>query len=225
VGDHDDRDRRDHHLPAHGALGARLIATATGDSATTLAVLFVAEALAWAGVPAIGAGGMAAAGALASQGVLRLSSVIVVATIGAEVGALAGWWIGNRGARAGLEGEHRGRFADRRERALAGGEKIADRWGPLMVFFLPSWVSGALGMHFRTFAAWNVLAAFAWVVAAGVGAYGVGTAASGGSFRDSVTPMGFAIVAGFGLVLLFVFQRRRRSSPAGEERSSAQTRA
>jgi membrane-associated protein len=139
-----------------------------------LLALFVAEALAWAGVPAIGAAGMGAAGVLASQGSLDLWAVLIVGSAGAEVGALAGWWIGRRVAQAGLD--RPGRFAARRNQALGAGERFAQKWGRLVVFFVPSWVSGALGMPFRQFALWNVPAAFLWMVATGLAAYGVGSA-------------------------------------------------
>jgi membrane protein DedA with SNARE-associated domain len=186
-------------------------------------VLFVAEALAWAGVPAIGAGGMAAAGALASQGTVHLWSVIVVGTLGAWLGGLCGWWIGRRVARAGLDHD-RGHFAERRTKALGAGEKLAQRWGPLMVFFVPSWVSGGLGMQLRPFAAWNLAATLVWVIVAGLGAYGVTSAASGGSLSNSVLPLLVAVLAAAALVAAFVHVRRRRGaprSPASEERSSA----
>jgi membrane protein DedA with SNARE-associated domain len=64
----------------------------------------------------------------------------------------------------------------KRARALAAGERFEGRWGRLVVFFVPSWVSGALGMGFRRFAVWNFFAAFTWTLVAGLGAYGIGSA-------------------------------------------------
>jgi membrane protein DedA with SNARE-associated domain len=184
-----------------------VVATATADNWITFAVLFVAEALAWAGVPAIGAAAMGAAGLLAQQGQLHLWAVILVGTVAAEVGGVVGWGVGYRVARAGLD--RSGRFADRRARALEGGEHFAARWGPLVVFFVPSWVSGALGMTLRQFAVWNLLVAFLWVLGAGLGAYGIGSAASGDHLRESVRPL-LVAAAAFALIGYGIVRARRR---------------
>jgi membrane protein DedA with SNARE-associated domain len=184
-----------------------VLSTAMRDRWTTYAILFFAEALAWAGVPAIGAAAIGAAGVLASQGDLHLWAVLVVGTAGAEVGALAGWQLGYRVTRAGLD--RPGRLAERRDRALEGGERFMERWGGLIVFFVPSWVAGGLGMPFGRFALWNVPAAFLWTLTAGLGAYGVGSAASGGSLVSSLAPLLVAAAAAATIVFLFVHWRRR----------------
>jgi membrane-associated protein len=145
------------------------------DSASTIVAVFLAETLSWAGVPAIGAAAIGAAGALASQGLVPLWAVVVAGTVGAELGSFVGWWLGRRVSRAGLDSSGPGK----RARALAAGERFELRWGRLVVFFVPSWVSGALGMRFRQFAVWNFLAATVWTVVAGLGAYGIGSAVAG----------------------------------------------
>jgi membrane protein DedA with SNARE-associated domain len=202
-----------------------LLATATENAATTFVVLFFAEALAWAGVPAIGAAAMATAGVLASQGTVHLWAVVVVGTAGSWVGGLAGWQIGHRTAWAGLQREEPGRFAARREKALDTGERFEKRWGRLMVFFVPSWVSGALGMPFGQFARWNVLAALLWVMCAGLGAYGIGSAASGNGLLHSLLPILIAAGAAAALILLYVRWRRRRDSTALTAAMAGQTAA
>jgi membrane-associated protein len=183
----------------------------TAAMPVALLALFVAEALAWAGVPAIGAAAMGAAGVLASQGSLDLWAVLIVGTAGAELGALGGWDIGRRVAQAGLD--RPGRFAERRRQALETGERVAQRWGRLLVFFVPSWVSGAIGMPFGQFAVWNVPAAFLWMIAAGLGAYGVSSAVSGGSLLDSLVPLLLAAAAFVSLALVLVRRHRRHGSP------------
>ena len=184
-----------------------LLATATRDEWWTLPALFLGEALAWAGVPAVGAAAVGAAGALASQGELHLWAVVVVGTAGAWVGGLVGWQIGFRVARAGLDKP--GRLAGRRAQALHEGERVARRWGRLMVFFVPSWVSGAMDMPFGQFARWNALAALLWVTAAGLGAYGIGSAVSGGSLGGILVPLLIAAAALAAIVVAFVWWRRR----------------
>jgi membrane protein DedA with SNARE-associated domain len=166
-----------------------LLAAATADRATTFLAVFLGEALSWAGVPALGAAAVGAAGALASQGVVHLWAVVVVGTIGAELGSFVGWWLG-------------------RAQALATGARFAERWGPLMVFFVPSWVSGALALEFRRFAAWNLAAAFLWTLGAGLGAYGIGTAVSGGGLVDSALPL--VIAAAALAAIAFLMLRRHR---------------
>ncbi len=187
---------------------AFLLATATADRPTTFLAVFLGEALSWAGVPALGAAAVGAAGALASQGTVELWAVVVVGTIGAELGSFVGWWLGRRMARAGTRGS--GRTAQRRAQALATGAHFADRWGPLMVFFVPSWVSGALALEFRRFAAWNLAAAFLWTLGAGLGAYGIGTAVSGGDLLDSALPLVIAVAA-LATIVLLVLRRHRRA--------------
>jgi membrane protein DedA with SNARE-associated domain len=190
-----------------------LLATSTADKPTTFLILFFGQVLSWAGVPALGAAAMGTAGVLAHKGVVHLWAVLVVGTIGAELGGMAGWWLGNRIARLNLDGD--GRFAGRRRNALATGERFADRWGRFMVFFTPSWVPGALGMPFGQFARWNLAAAALWNIGAGLSAYGVASAVGGGSLLDSVPPLVIAVLA---LIAIFVLglhhHRRRRGATA-----------
>ena len=201
-----------------------LLATATADKATTFLGLFAAQMAAWAGIPAIGAAAAGAAGALASQGTLHLWAVLVVGTAGAEVGSLGGWWVGRRIARAGLDGEEGS--AGKRRQALAAGEKVEQRWGRLIVFFVPSWVSGALGMSFRQFATWNLLAALLWNVGAALAAYGVASAASGHSFPRVVVPLVVAAAAAWATARMFrAFRRRHPHSHKGAGVSGGQPRA
>jgi membrane protein DedA with SNARE-associated domain len=178
-----------------------LLAAGTADKASTFLWLFVAQALAWAGVPAVGAAAAGAAGALASQGTLHLWAVLVVGTAGAEVGSIVGWWMGRHIARAGLDRE--GRLIERRKKALDAGEKIAHKWGRLIVFFVPSWVSGAMGMSLRQFAIWNLLAAFLWNIGAALAAYGIASAASNKPAPDILIPLliGIALLGTIFLVL------------------------
>ena len=191
------------------------MAAATADKATTYLVVFFAQMASWAGVPALGAATAGAAGALAKQGTLHLWAVVVVGTAGAEIGSLGGWWFGNRAARAGLDAE--GGSKSRRA-ALDAGEKIERKWGRLIVFFVPSWVSGALGMRFRQFATWNLLAALVWNVGAMMAAYGIASAVSGGSLWEILIPIAIALAAGW--VTTRIFRSYRRHHPRHAKRPS-----
>ena len=190
-----------------------LLATTMANKAVTFLGLFTAQALSWAGVPALGAAAAGAAGALASQGELHLWAVIAVGTAGAEAGGVLGWWIGHRVTRAGLtpnpddgsavdrsavEGDasrHEGRFTQRRRAALAAGEKVERKWGRLIVFFVPSWVSGALGMPVRQFAFWNLISAILWNVGASLASYGLASAVSGASLTKILIPLAIGVAA------------------------------
>ncbi len=197
-----------------------LVATSTANRATTFLGLFAAQVLSWAGVPALGAAAAGAAGALASQGTVHLWAVLVVGTAGAEVGSLAGWWLGHRVARAGTD--RHGRFTDKRKKALDAGGKIEEKWGRLIVFFVPSWVSGALGMPIRQFAIWNLLAAALWNVGAALASYGVASAASNRSAAHILIPLviGLAALAAI-FVILRAFSRRRRHAGQAPVRPGA----
>ncbi len=188
-----------------------LLAASTAASPWTFLALFTAQALSWMGVPALGAAA-GAAGALAHQGTVELWAVLVVGTAGAEVGSLGGWWIGYRVARAGLgpddaapDSNASGKpLNDRRRKALAAGEKVARRWGRLMVFFVPSWVPGALGMPIRQFAFWNFFAALGWNIGAALTAYGIASAAYGDAALHFLVPLAIGLVT---LAAIFVVLR------------------
>ena len=100
---------------------------------------------------------------------------------------------------------------------LAKGEEVFERWDRMIVFFVPSWVSGALGMPLGRFAAWNLLAALLWTIGAGLGAYGLLEAASGGTFVRSILPILLAAAAAGGIVLLL----RRRRGARGDQPADA----
>jgi membrane protein DedA with SNARE-associated domain len=132
---------------------------------------------------------------------------------------MVGWWLGNRVARVGLDEQsgspgQEGRFAAKRRKALDAGEKVEHKWGRLIVFFVPSWVSGALGMRFRQFAVWNLLAALLWNVGASLAAYGVASAASGKSAIHIIVPLlvGGAALASIYFILRTLRRRRHRTA-------------
>jgi len=179
-------------------------------------VVFALMVLSFAGIPAIGAVVVGWASVLASQGKLNIVAVIIVALIGAEVGGLTGYGVGARWGRRLLE--RPGRYQDRRQRLVAGGEKIFAKWGWLAVFFISTIVCGMLKMRRRQFAVWNFVDAAVYVLAVGPAAYGAGKAASGEHDWGSLGPLvaGLAIGAGCGvLAARYLRNHRGRGSPAG----------
>lgn len=135
-------------------------------------ILFAAVAASWIGIPIVGAGVLAAAGVLASDGEMSIWLVIAVASLAAEIGGYAGYLLG---ARAGdLLSDGRGPWPRQRRRAIVTGARVYRRWGRFGVFITPTFVSGALQMEQRAFLFWNALAALASTSVTAFGAYGVG---------------------------------------------------
>jgi undecaprenyl-diphosphatase len=180
----------------------------------TLLVVFAAQVLGWAGFPAVATSVLAAAGALASQGQIGLWPVLIAGIAGAEVGGAIGWWIGqefaNRPPREGRDG----RWAKRSREALRSGRELEQRVGGPMVLFVPSWVSGGLGLGFRRFLAWNLVAGTLWTASSVLGAYGIGSAISNGTFSQTVVPLAIAALALALIVVAFLRRRRHRAASA-----------
>jgi membrane protein DedA with SNARE-associated domain len=138
------------------------------------AILFVGVAVSWIGIPILGGAALATAGVLAGDGELNVWLVIGVAAAGAWTGGYAGHALGTRAGAA--LANRPGRWHPQRRRALAAGERLYGRWGPLAVFLTPTWVSGALRMPRKSFLIWNGIAALVSTVVTTFGAYAIATA-------------------------------------------------
>ena len=177
-------------------------------------VLYIGVAASWVGIPIIGAGVLAAAGALASEGDLNLWIVLAVATVAAWTGGYVGFLLGIRAGD--VLSERPGRWHRERRQAMIVGERVYRRWGRLAVFVTPTWVSGALRMPRNTFLVWNAFAAIVSTCIATLGAYGIGAAVLGKlSARQGTIAL---VIAGLTLAAVAVgVLRRRRSRPSGEQ--------
>ena len=177
-------------------------------------ILYFGVAASWVGVPVVGAGVLAAAGVLASEGELNLWLVIAVASFAAWTGGYVGYLIGARAGDA--VSERPGRWQRQRQHAIARGSRFYRRWGRFAVFVTPTWVSGALQMPRNRFLVWNALAAILSTCIATLGAYGIGTAILGqlsarrGTIALAVAAVTLATVA-IGIL------RHRRSPPTEEQ--------
>lgn len=182
-----------------------MIAAVPQTGAGGYLVLFLAVGVSWVGVPLVGAGVLAAAGVLASEGELNLWLVILVATAGAWSGGYVGYLLGRASGDA--LAQRPGIWHHHRRRTMRAGERVYRRWGRIAVFVTPTFVSGALKMPKRTFLGWNALAALASTSIGALGAYGIGAAVVGNlSARNGVWAL---VVAGLALALATVFTIRR----------------
>jgi membrane protein DedA with SNARE-associated domain len=170
------------------------------------AVLFVAVAASWAGVPFIGAAVAGAAGLAASQGQLDLAAVIIVATAAGEVGGLIGYDIGYRWGRELLE--RPGKHQERRQTMMADAERAYAKWGGLAVFLTPAILSGTAKMRHGRFAFWNVIASFGFALSVTASAFGIGKLATGHHTAHDVVVL--LVGLGAAVLIMVVFLRHRR---------------
>lgn len=171
-------------------------------------ILYLAVAASWIGVPIVGAGVLAAAGVLASEGELSIWLVMAVAIVASWTGGYVGYLLGAHAG--GVMAGRPGRWWRQRRRAIAAGERVYRRWGRLAVFVTPTWVSGALRMPRNTFLVWNAFASIASTCIAALGAYGIGATVIGQvQTRRGILALAAAAlaVAAVGLAV----QRRRRA--------------
>jgi membrane protein DedA with SNARE-associated domain len=185
-------------------------ATASGSTSWQYALLFVAVAASWAGVPFVGATVAAAAGVAASQGQLDLAAVILVATAAGELGGLVGYDIGFRWGRELLD--RPGKHQARRQNLMAMGERAYAKWGGLAVFLTPAIVSGTAKMRHGRFAFWNLIASLGFAISVTASAYGVGRFASGHHTAHDLLVLLLGLGAGALIVIAFV--RRHRHARA-----------
>jgi membrane protein DedA with SNARE-associated domain len=193
-----------------------LAATGSSESGGFLAylVLFALVTLGWAGIPGIGATVLGAATALASQGRLNITAVLVVAVIAVEVGGMTGYSVGVRWGRALLS--HPGPFLARRQRVLTAGEAMYAKWGRLAVFFTPCMVSGIAKMKYSQFVVWNLLAGTTYVLSVGLTVYGAGKVTTGNHDLAGVGSLIAGVAVGVAAFLLGRrYYRRRKARRAG----------
>jgi membrane protein DedA with SNARE-associated domain len=148
-----------------------------------LYLLFALVMLESFGVPLPGETALVAAGVLASQGVLTIWEVIVVAAAAAIVGDNVGYLLGRYGGRKLI---NRWEFVERyAERALPPSERFFDKHGPKAVFFgrfiavlrvTAAWLAGLSHMQWWRFFAWNAAGGIIWATGVSLLAYWAGKA-------------------------------------------------
>lgn len=171
--------------------------------------VFALMVLSFAGVPAVGAAVVAWGAVLASQGKLNIFWVLTVAALGAEVGGIAGYEIGDRWGRRLLE--RPGLWQERRRRAITRAEAVYAKWGRLAVFFTSTIISGILRMKYSQFLVWNFVVGAVFVLSVRQAAYGVGKASASQQDAASLSALlaGLAIAAGCAMLAVRYYRRRR----------------
>ncbi len=183
--------------------------------------LFLLVAAESSGIPVPGETALIAAAVLASQGMMVLWEVLVVAAVAAIVGDNIGYWIGREGGRTLLLRWRVTRTSA--QRLLPPGERFFRRHGPKTVFFarfiaglrvVAAWIAGITHMHWATFLKWNALGGIVWAFGYGLLAYFFGKA-----LVDAVSTYGLVagVVIAVVVVAAFVgfrYWRRRRARAA-----------
>jgi membrane protein DedA with SNARE-associated domain len=192
------------------AVAVAAASSAEAYGAWAYLAVFALMALTFVGVPAIGAAVVGWAAVLASQGKLNIWWVLIVAALGAEVGGIGGYHIGERWGRQLLQ--HPGPWLERRQNAVTRAEALYAKWGRLAVFFTPTIVSGLLKMKYSQFLVWNFAVGAVYVLSVGPAAYGVGKVSASEQDAGSLAALliGLAIAAGC-IVLAARYYRRRRA--------------
>jgi hypothetical protein len=129
---HRESTSHDRLMPASAAMpAAPLIAALAHAGVGAYLILYLAVAASWIGIPIVGAGALAAAGVLASDGELNIWLVILVAWVAASTGGYVGYWLGQRAG--GVVTDRDGRWQRERRQAMASGTSIYRRRGRLAV--------------------------------------------------------------------------------------------
>jgi membrane protein DedA with SNARE-associated domain len=183
--------------------------------------LFLLVAAESSGIPVPGETALIAAAVLASQGMMVLWEVLVVAALGAIIGDNIGYWIGREGGRTLLLRWRVTRTSA--ERLLPPGERFFRRHGPKTVFLarfiaglrvVAAWIAGITHMHWATFLTWNALGGIVWAFGYGLLAYYFGKA-----LVDAISTYGLVAGVVIGVVVLaafvgFRYWRHRRARAA-----------
>lgn len=170
--------------------------------------LAAASAASWIGVPGPGEPLLIAAGILAAKNKLDITSVLLVAWASAAGGGVGGWLVGMKFGRRLLSAK--GPLYSFRQGAMARGDAVFKRYPVLAVVLTPSWVAGIHRVGAALYLPVNALAALAWAVGIGLGAYYAGP-----PVIDVVADMGWALggaLLALIAVAIGVEVRRRRHS-------------
>jgi membrane protein DedA with SNARE-associated domain len=163
----------------------------------------------WIGVSGVGEAALIAGGIAAAHGKIDISSILFVAWVGAMAGGVAGWLVGIKGGRALMTRE--GPLYRLRMRLLRRGDRLYERRRMLAVYLTPSPMAGIAGMRFSRFIVANAVAALAWVLLVGLGAYFAGPSVA--EWLGDLSAFVLVLIVAAAAVSLLARWRWRRAHP------------
>jgi membrane-associated protein len=177
--------------------------------------LAAAAAASWIGVPGPGEPVLIALAVFAARHNFDITSVVVVAFLGAAGGGLVGWVIGLKAGRRVLTA--RGPLHRTRLKALARGDEVFSRHPVLGILLTPSVLAGIHRVRPAVYISTNLVSAAVWAAGIGYGAYFIGP-----PIVDLVNDLG--LVTGIALAVLVVgtlaagvIRRRRQDEQPGAQ--------
>jgi membrane protein DedA with SNARE-associated domain len=162
----------------------------------------------WIGLPGPGEPLLIAAGILAADHKLDITSVLLVAFAAAWTGGVAGWLVGLKVGRRLLTAP--GPLRALRQRMLASGDEIFKRYVAIAIFLAPSFAAGIHRVRTPAYLWWNTFWAVLWTVGIGLGSFYAGP-----PIVDLVADIGWVSLGGLALLVLAVVAltlRRRRAA-------------
>jgi membrane protein DedA with SNARE-associated domain len=134
--------------------------------------LATASGASFFGLPGPGEPVLIAAAVSAARHHLDITSVVVVAFLGAGAGGILGWLAGLGAGRTLLT--RRGPLHKQRLRLLERGDALFARYTAVAIFLTPSWMAGIHKVGVVKYNVINAVIAAAWAAGIGISAYFVG---------------------------------------------------
>jgi membrane protein DedA with SNARE-associated domain len=185
----------------------------------TYPVLLLLVLLESLGVPLPGEIALVTAAAYAASGRISIYIVIILAALGAIVGGILGYWIGNKG---GLPLVARyGRYIGVRESHIDRAHAFFERHGWKTILFgrfialLRTWaavVAGAARMSFPKYVTYNTIGSVAWAILFGVLGYAFGHNLPLLEKYISRASYGVLVLVAVGIAVLVLIKRRQSKS-------------
>jgi membrane protein DedA with SNARE-associated domain len=185
----------------------------------TYPVLLLLVLLESLGVPLPGEIALVTAAAYAASGRISIYIVIILAALGAIVGGILGYWIGNKG---GLPLVARyGRYIGVRESHIDRAHAFFERHGWKTILFgrfialLRTWaavVAGAARMPFPKYVTYNTIGSVAWAILFGVLGYAFGHNLPLLEKYISRASYGVLVLVAVGIAVLVLIKRRQSKS-------------
>jgi membrane-associated protein len=189
------------------------------DWAVYLAVFLLpfAEAAILLGFVIPGETALVFGGVLASRGQVNLTTVLILAVVGAITGDAVGYTVGRKyGSRLQSTalgqkvGDERWRMAEEFLHRRGGTAVFWGRWTALLRAMVPG-AAGMAGISYRTFFMWNILGGTLWAVACVYGGYAFQEVI--GSY---ISNFGYVLIALVALFVVFHFVKKRRERDKDE---------